>query len=211
MKTFQRINDKIFYINDEPKYVRCYQDNTGEIWFILCDIEKIIGISFRSNKGDLLKYKTKIKIEMNNMNAVNMIGMKCILCKSRKHTAKILAKQLEIEIYNNKFECIESQIIHYITQTFCREEMIQQFYINKYKVDLYFPKHKLVVECDEYDHTDRNTTYEVNRQKYIETILRCEFIRFNPNAKNFNVFSLLNKIYHKINRSRSNSVSICIK
>ena len=34
-----------------------------------------------------------------------------------------------------------------------------------YKSDLYFHKHKLAIEVDEWSHTDRNLDYETERQK----------------------------------------------
>ena len=48
---------------------------------------------------------------------------------------------------------------------------------------MYFPEHKLAVECDEFGHNDRDVNYEVTRQKYMEAKLGCQFIRFNPDAK----------------------------
>ena len=46
--------------------------------------------------------------------------------------------------------------------------MHTQYSMDQYKIDLYFPKHKLVIECDEFGHLDIDIKYEVKRQKDIE-------------------------------------------
>ena len=48
-------------------------------------------------------------------------------------------------------------------QTFNGEEMIHQFGVGKCRVDLYFPKYKLAIECDEFDHRDRDIRYVVEQ------------------------------------------------
>ena len=44
--------------------------------------------------------------------------------------------------------------------------MIDQYTVDNYRIDLYFPKHKLAIECDEFDHADRDIEYEVKRQNH---------------------------------------------
>ena len=39
--------------------------------------------------------------------------------------------------------------------------MKQQFSIGSYRIDLYFPEHKLAIECDEHDGKDRDIDYEI--------------------------------------------------
>ena len=72
------------------------------------------------------------------------------------------------------------------------EQMLTQFSVDGYKIDLYFPRHQLAVECDEFGHKDRGIEYQVRRQKYIENKLGCQFIRFNPDARDFNIFEVAN-------------------
>ena len=38
----------------------------------------------------------------------------------------------------------------------------------KYRIALYFPAYKLAIECDEFGHNNRDVSYEVNCQKFIE-------------------------------------------
>ena len=42
--------------------------------------------------------------------------------------------------------------------------MIHQFGAEKCRIDLYFPKYKLAIESDEFDHRDRDIGYEVEQQ-----------------------------------------------
>ena len=72
--------------------------------------------------------------------------------------------------------------------------MKRQFNIDGYRIDLYFPGHKLAIECDEFDHADKDIECEVNRQKHIEEKLGCTFIRYNPDAKRFDLFEVINRI-----------------
>ena len=52
-------------------------------------------------------------------------------------------------------------------------EMLTQFNMDGQKIDLYFPRHTLAAECDEFGHKDRDIEYVVRRQKYIENKLGC--------------------------------------
>ena len=79
--------------------------------------------------------------------------------------------------------------------------MIHQFSAGKYRIDLYFPKYKLAIECDEFDHRDRDIEYEAERQKNIEMLLDCTFVRFNPDAKDFCILKTVNKVFVHINSS----------
>ena len=59
---------------------------------------------------------------------------------------------------------------------------------------LSFSKHKLAIKCDNFDHLDRDIEYEVKRKKDVERKLGCMFIRYNPDAKDFNMFKVTNRI-----------------
>ena len=61
--------------------------------------------------------------------------------------------------------CIENSTIGFIKSSFDGVvNTIRQFKFSKYKVDLYFPDHNLIIECDENDHLDRDINYEKNRE-----------------------------------------------
>jgi very-short-patch-repair endonuclease len=72
----------------------------------------------------------------------------------------------------------------------------RQIYFGSYRVDLYFPEHNLVVECDENNHNDREPLYEKTRENYILSLGKT-IIRYNPNDKNFELSMVLNEIIYK--------------
>ena len=111
-------------------------------------------------------FRTKYLVEMgNNIQCVNSINM-----------------------------CIESQTIGFIANTFNGiVDIRKQHKFGNYKVDLYFPKYNIVVECDENGHMDRDESYEVSRENFIKS-LGNTIIRFNPNTENFDLSTVLQQI-----------------
>ena len=111
-----------------------------------------------------------------------------------------------INVVNNFAMCIENQTIGFIENSFNDViKVIRQFFIGKYKVDLYFPEYKLVVECDENNHIDRNKDDEKIRQDFILSQGKI-ILRYDPNKDNFDlslVFREINKILF-LNREKEN-------
>ena len=122
--------------------------------------------------------------------------------KCRKSTNKLNAHAdiLGVKIHKNKWLFKEQESPQNIMDVFKGEEMLTQFKFYRYKIDLYFPRHKLSVECDEFGNKDSDIEYEVRRQKYIENKLGCQFIRFNPDARGFNIFEAANRIFSCISK-----------
>jgi hypothetical protein len=86
---------------------------------------------------------------------------------------------------------LENQTIGFIENSFKNTiKTKRQFQILNYRVDLYFPEYKLVVECDENNHIDRNKIDESVRENYILS-LGNTIIRFNPNDKLFDLSIVL--------------------
>ena len=54
-----------------------------------------------------------------------------------------------------------------------------------FRIDVYFTKYFLAVEIDEKGHTDRDLIFEEKRQKALEKKLNCEFIRINTSTENY--------------------------
>ena len=97
--------------------------------------------------------------------------------------------------------CIENQTIGFIENSFKGiTDIKRQYIIGKYRVDVYFVDYKLVIECDENNHTYRNETYELERQAHI-IAKGNQIIRFNPNEQNFDLSNVLNAIYKVIFQS----------
>lgn len=89
---------------------------------------------------------------------------------------------------------IENQTLSFIETTYDGvTETIRQYYIDQYQVDMYFPKYKIIIECDEFNHSDRNPIYELEREKHL-TSQGNRMIRYNPNVIGFDISIVLRDI-----------------
>ena len=88
----------------------------------------------------------------------------------------------------------EQEYIGHIIIVFLHKKPKRQFSIGDYRIDLYFPKEKIAIECDEFGHKDRNQEYEETRENFITDQLKCKFIRFNPDEPNFSIFAVIDRI-----------------
>ena len=90
--------------------------------------------------------------------------------------------------------CIEGQTIGFIENAYSGAcAMSRQFQIGPYFTDLCFTEYKIVVECDEYGHSDRSETVEAVREEYINK-RGYIIIRYNPNKPGFDLSDVLNDI-----------------
>ena len=134
---------------------------------------------------------------------INEEGMIELLVGNQQPVAKELAEYMGIKIIRHKYVRKEGGTIYTIQNVSEEISMKRQFSIESYRIDLYFLEHKLASECDEHDHKDRDISYEIRRQKFIENQLNCKFIRYNPDPKDFMIQSILNKICQYIYQKRS--------
>jgi very-short-patch-repair endonuclease len=90
--------------------------------------------------------------------------------------------------------CIENQTIGFIANAYSNVLNVKRQHImDKYRVDLYFVDHKLVVECDENGHEDRDPLQEQIRENCLKEAGN-KLIRFNPNATGFDLSNVLREI-----------------
>ena len=80
---------------------------------------------------------------------------------------------------NEVFESKEYSIIKQIKKVFIRQKMIDQYKVEKYFIDLYFPEHKLGIEIDKNGHFNRLKIKEQKREEPIKN-LGTALIRINP-------------------------------
>lgn len=83
----------------------------------------------------------------------------------------------------------------------------------KYIVDLYFPLHNLIIECDENNHNYRDLIYEKERENYLLS-KGNSIIRFNPNDAYFDlsiVLKEINKILFSTNITNRESINCIFK
>ncbi|HEX8034995.1 MAG TPA: BRO family protein, partial [Ktedonobacterales bacterium] len=88
----------------------------------------------------------------------------------------------------------EQKTIGQITKAFKHWTALEHFRVSPYYVDLYFPDQKIVVECDEWGHLHYDQNAERERQHYIEETLKCTFIRYNPDDRDFNIGNVINTL-----------------
>jgi very-short-patch-repair endonuclease len=90
--------------------------------------------------------------------------------------------------------CIENQTIGFIANAYSSSLNVKrQYTIGKYRADLYFIDHRLVIECDENNHNDRDPEKEKIREEYILS-LGNKMIRYNPNDITFDLSNVLRDI-----------------
>jgi very-short-patch-repair endonuclease len=140
---------------------------------------------------------------------INRDGAIEILIKTRKRISPDvlhILKRFGIDTTNRKCLSKEQQTLSIITNTFKTEKFEDQFKVGRYYLDLYFPEYKIVVECDENGHADRKPDDERKRMDYVNEKLGLtddNWIRFNPDAKDFDVSKVSGKIYTRINLLKS--------
>lgn len=134
------------------------------------------------------------------MTIISKRGVKTLITGSRLPNSVELANKLGIEVLN---PYKEQNTLNYIMGVFNQEKMIRQYSISneKYRIDLYFPRYNLAIECDENGHTDRSINYDIDRQNYIENKIGCHFIRYNSDSLNFDINNVCNEIRQFILKS----------
>ena len=91
--------------------------------------------------------------------------------------------------------CIENQTIGFIENSFKGIiECKRQYIMGCYRIDLYFPKYCLAIECDENNHIDRDPSYEKIRDEYIIS-QGNKLIHYNPNKYQFDLSDIIREIH----------------
>lgn len=90
----------------------------------------------------------------------------------------------------------ESEWIDRIRRATKRYVSATQFPVGKsYRVDLCYPKYRLLVECDEYGHKSYNASEERTRTEALESYAGQRIIRFDPYDKKCCIFDVISQIY----------------
>jgi len=178
--------------------IRYIEDN-NEKWYVLKDICDILELkrSSSSKRNISEKYKKILKINTNggkqNVIVINVEGLKQFIQRSRSINKDKLLSYLNINL-EVIYDCKESSHLKIISMSFKSFKQKFQYYIDGYKIDLYFPDYNLAIEVDEFNHKDRDKLYENKREEYIKEKLGCKFIRFDPDEKNFNIGNIISNI-----------------
>jgi very-short-patch-repair endonuclease len=185
-----KVDDETWYIGRDVCNFLGYTDTDGAI-------RKHVDKEDKMKLGDLVEVLDFATLTGNERRKImiNQSGMKSLICRSRKPNASVLAKQFDIEVNNHRYECKESESIGAIMKAFDGEKMRAEYSVKGYRVDLYFPDYNLCVECDENNHSDRDADDEIIRQKRITKRLKCQWLRFDPDSDDFNIYKVINQIF----------------
>ena len=86
-----------------------------------------------------------------------------------------------------------------LRKLFPNEDIIEDFSALYYLIDYYFPKRKLALEVNELGHKDRDQIKENKKQK-------DEFIRINPDEKDFSAYDELVKYRNSLISHKKNKI-----
>jgi len=190
-------------VNDTTYHVRCFTLQDNNTIYCAKDVGKLLNISnIRATITNIDKKDKQICKIPTNGGAQSQVfltvkGLQKIMTKSRSINAKVVAQHFGMDVLNTHVICIESSTLDCIMKAFSGENIVLQYQVELYRIDLYFPKFKLAIECDEWHHTKQHEN-DAERQRFIETALNCTFIRYDPCAKSFDIFKLINNIYKHI-------------
>ena len=194
-----------FSLND----IEVVVDSEGENWLKRVHVGKYLGLAKilmsvegldkreRHEFGSIcVSYCAGTKDQQNNTDIfILRKGVKYVISRSRKSTynLRILAKALGINIHENKWLFKELETILRVLTALKGEKMCTQYNVDGCRIDLYLPEHKLPLKCDEFGHRERDIEHEMRCQKHINEKLGCKFIRYNPDAEDFNLFRVINR------------------
>ena len=100
--------------------------------------------------------------------------------EDQRRDFRILLGFKENEIYERK----EHSIVKRIKKIFKKQTIIEEYRVEKYFIDLFFPVHKLGIEIDENGHLDTSEIKEPKREQAIKKV-GINIIRINPDKENF--------------------------
>jgi len=125
-------------------------------------------------------------------------GLRELLVSSKKANKQqfmeFCARELDISCTAITRLHKEQEYIGYIMTAFRCKRPITQYTVEQYRIDLYFPRERVAVECDEFGHRDRDAEYEATREATLKRRLGCRFIRFNPDAADFCIFEVIGQL-----------------
>ena len=176
--------------------------NEEEPYCLFCVSDIGVILEIKNIRTTVLNYE-KIVVKINskggkqNTTFITYDDLIKLLVKSRKPNVVDFCNKLNLDITSKIYTCIEADTLKCIIDAFQGEEMLSQYKINSYLVDLYFPKYKLIIECDECQHKlISNIEKDLLRETQIKEVINdCVFIRYDPTARDFNIFKVINKIY----------------
>ena len=192
LKCEMEVIDKGRYFWKNRKDLEVESDANWRQIFDKCDPEKQ---KYRQDLTPNAEYQ-RCRVFVRN----DLVERKIKSCRKSSKIFLEFKKKLELDI--NLVTCDEQDIISTLQTTFEGEIIITRYWIENKRLDAYLSKYKLAIEVDEYDHEDRYSNYEKNRQSVIENH-GITIIRANPDVADFNINKLINQIYRHISQSNN--------
>lgn len=93
---------------------------------------------------------------------------------------------------------IEEEVMPRIFRSLHVFEPHLRYPVGPYVIDMYLPRHKLAVECDENGHQTYDKHLEERRTEYIKSTLGCCIFRFDPYSETFDIFDVIAQLLHII-------------
>lgn len=187
----------------------------GNMWF--CGIDAAAALNYKDPKKAILPHvarenKKSYTILMEGVNIgvhhapgrarqaiyINRDGMISLLVKAKMLNKEAIIGEIN-ELLGCSIECHsvigkEQATIQDITTAFSHVNSEFQYVVGNYRIDLYFPDARIAVECDEFDHRNRDPVQEAKRQNYLTARLKCKFVRYNPDDPSFSILEVINRI-----------------
>ncbi len=172
-----------------------------EILYKANDIGKILDIT--NIRGSVWNFKEDEKkscvYKTNGGNQTLLFlttkGLKRLICNTRKPNAIKLAEFFNINTSDTYYIPFETSIVNFLKLIYKDYELIHQYNVEPYKIDLYLPYAKIAIECDEKYHEYQEED-DIDRENYIKEKLNCVFIRIKQKG---NSVDTLTELVHKIN------------
>jgi very-short-patch-repair endonuclease len=177
----------------------------GEPWWIASEVCEVLGLSNPSKAVSRLSKNEKclifqLTISPGNPNRlyVNQRGILKLVVTCRKPEALVFAHSLGLNVETFFCASKEQHTLTIIATAFSHLKQETQRSVGKYRVDLYFPDQRIVVECDEHGHKGYSKSQDQDRQQFIEQQLNCTFVRYDPDQEDFNIGEVIHKLLRMI-------------
>lgn len=155
------------------------------------DMKKVLKQVNPRDKKSLKELKENTSYHEGKAVYVNKHGLVYLLQKGKTVLETIINHPFVKKYCENMEDIMPTKEQNYISDiivAFMNHKMTTQYEVDDYRIDLYFLKHKIAVDC----------VGDKERQKYIKDKLGCKFIYFNPDKRTFNIFALINEIMQAI-------------
>lgn len=211
VKNYETKQSKLKTLKYEDICINIVDDN-NKIWAKGSDVCNVLGlkgtdqtirnlVSDKNKKKFCELYAGKFNRNQKMTIFIDIDGIREILCRTKKmpENIKKISQMFNIDtkIVNIVMSKEQSELDK-ILKVFKNEKIELQFFVDGFRIDLYFVDYKLAVECDENNHKDRSILYEIKREAVIKEKLKCKFIRFDPDDKDYDSFVIIGLIYDYI-------------